>query len=306
MNPGIFGNPESVVTEQYFHAIGNPGAQGEIKNWQQWTKPRNCKFVAIKCIGAGGAGGNGFSGSSGTARGGGGGGGSGATASAIYPASILPNELWIQVPRGGSVAGEVGGRAVVAVVQSEANVSSILQSGNGNAGSGGNGTDSAAGGAGGASTVLTNGNIALLSWSLSWFASLGQAAGAGGAHTGANGADASHQLMLTGGAGGGGTTSANFSGGSVTTGWSREVLQPQVNGGAAGSNDGEHGYSFRSGLGNGMWFFAGGAGGGSSNTNVGGNGGNGGIGCGGGGGGGGTTGGLGGAGGDGLVVIWTW
>jgi hypothetical protein len=97
-----------------------------------------------------------------------------------------------------------------------------------------------------------------------------------------------------GGAGGAGTTSADFAGGAITG--SGPV--PTIAGGLAGSNRGNDGFSkFLPPA------FTGGSGGGSSNTGVGGAGANGRFGSGGGGGGGGTTGGTGGLGGPGLVII---
>jgi hypothetical protein len=102
---------------------------------------------------------------------------------------------------------------------------------------------------------------------------------------------------LTGGAGGGGATSADFSGGNITGAGD----MPTINGGTASIKDGSPGLTLWS-----PFRACGGAGGAALNSAAGGVGGGGGIGCGGGGGGAGTTGGVGGRGGDGLVVIVSW
>lgn len=105
-------------------------------------------------------------------------------------------------------------------------------------------------------------------------------------------------MPISSGAGGGGTTSADFAGGAVT-GAGR---CPTIPGGIAGSFPGNPGYA-------GPILpptFCGGSGGGSSNTGAGGAGGDGAAGSGGGGVGAGTLAGVGGRGGDGFAyVTWT-
>lgn len=128
----------------------------------------------------------------------------------------------------------------------------------------------------------------------------------GGAQTGAVGSSVTFpggaaQTLLapfSGGAGGAGvgTGDVAFAGGNQSA---FGALFPQLNGGAAGSNNGSGGQLFPRPLFGGR----GGCGGGSNGTGVGGNGGAGAPGCGGGGGGGGTTGGRGGPGGPGGVLI---
>ena len=301
MNRGIFNFPQTVKTEQWFYAFGAAGTGSATKNWQQWDKPQGCQFVSIFCLGAGGGGGNGHSAAAAAARGGGGGGGSGAFVKATFLASMLPCNLWLQVPKGGNAAG---GRAIVSVCRSISTADQLLISGAADAGAGGNGTGAAAGALGAAGTTATATTAGLTCLAIDFFAQAGQAGVAGGAHTGANGTNASTSLSMCigGGAGGGGTTSADFAGGSVLGIGSYHFARPTIAGGAAGSNPGSGGLSMFGG----MFLHTGGSGGGSSNTGVGGAGGPGGYGSGGGGGGGGTTGGTGGAGGDGLIIIATW
>jgi len=300
MNNGILYFPESVKSETVFNAIGSGSASAVGKNWQQWQKPKGCQFVSIFAVGAGGGGGIGFSGIAGSARGGGGGGGSGGIARAIYLASMLPDTLWIQVPRGGESATN-GGRAFVCTCQGFSARDFILTSGNADAGRGSNGTISAGGAAGAASTVAVI-TLGIAGLALSFVAQAGYVGIVGGSHTGANGGDITPTGLVCGGASGAGTTSANFAGGNIVAAGAYQYATPQVTGGAAGTNNGNHGYRFF----NNFFLHTGGAGGGSNNTAAGGAGGNGGIGCGGGGGGGGTTGGAGGRGGDGIVIIATW
>lgn len=300
MNPGIKLYPEMIRTEQWFYASGAEGAAAANKNWQIWQKPKQCQFVSIFALGAGAGGGNGFTRAAGAAGGGGGGGGSGAIARAEFLASMLPDNLWIQVPRGGS-AGVAGGRSWVALSRSIGAADTVLTSGNADAGAGGTGTGAAVGAAGAASTVAVN-TASLASLALQFTAQAGQAGGAGGAVAGGAGTAVAPGIFVTGGGGGGGTTSADFAGGNISTIGTYITARPQVAGGAAGSNNGADGYSMLQGL----LINAGGGGGGASNAGVGGNGGAAGYGSGGGGGGAGTTGGTGGRGGDGLVIITTW
>lgn len=84
-----------------------PGQQDNVKvyytqgttAWQTWTKPRNCKFVWMMCIGGGGGGGGGLLGASAAASCGG---GSGAVTRALFPANVLPDILFIQPGPGGT------------------------------------------------------------------------------------------------------------------------------------------------------------------------------------------------------------
>ena len=128
--------------------------------------------------------------------------------------------------------------------------------------------------------------------------------GAGGAVAGAAGGvgTLAHGLCASG-AGGGGTTSADFAGGAGPTTPSANYYPATMAGGAAGSNPGRDGALWLPHPGVGI-YSQGGTGGGSSNTGAGGAGGNAAQGgSGGGGGGAGTTGGAGGRGGAGYIVI---
>ena len=71
-------------------------------DWQTWVKPRNATMVHMTLIGAGAGGGGGLTGAAGTARGGGSGGGSGAMTRILIPAYLLPDRLYLMVPRGGN------------------------------------------------------------------------------------------------------------------------------------------------------------------------------------------------------------
>jgi hypothetical protein len=282
-----------------------------------WKKPRgNLTMVSFIVIGGGAGGAGGFSGTAGTARGGGGGGASAGVARIIVPLFVLPSCLTINVGAGG--AGGAAGAAGVDGVNSSVMCApvgalivdnTLVRSSNG-APQGGIAGTAAAGGAGGVAGAV--GGIASSGASILGLHTnaanmgcvIGQAGGAGGAHTGANGTSIALPatgLILGGGCGGAGTTAADFAGGSVTPAadsWlSEQVSAPP----AAGSFDGAGGVQ--------IWdpFFSfGGCGGSSSNAGVGGNGGNGAIGGGGGGGGAGTTGGRGGNGGQGCIIVICW
>lgn len=277
-----------------------PHEQGQIRIFkptgavQTLILPVGLSMLYMLVAGGGGGGGAGFTGIATTARGGGGGGGSGAYTTAIIPAYFLPDLLYINPGKGGAPSAS-GGITDVSLVSVPSSTSNFLRANGG--GAGGTGTGSAAGAAGAAGVIPTAGNTPL--YSLIGFRNPeGGGAGAlGGAQTGAGGAGITYGLSATwlcGGAGGGGTTSADFGGGSING----SGLCPTIPGAASGSFDGSPGYE--------LWqppTFCGGSGGGASNAGIGGRGGNAGLGCGGGGGGGGTTGGQGGNGGDGFVAV---
>jgi hypothetical protein len=99
---------------------GNP-ASG---SWQTWQKPRGkCDFIWMMCIG-GGAGGGGGAISSSVA---GSGGASAAVTTALFPAHVLPDTLYVWVGKGGpggsggvgfgtpAQAGKTGGKSLVAI-----------------------------------------------------------------------------------------------------------------------------------------------------------------------------------------------
>lgn len=296
----------TVAQSQIFYAAGATGAL----EWQSWVRPRNISFVLLRLMGPGSGGGGGMSGAAGTARGGGGGGGAGGIVDLLIPASLLPDVLYIMVGRGGlggaaASNGTQGERTYVSLVNNSIISATLIACASTvNAIHGSPGT-AGGGGAGGAGGTASTANLAQ-GHNLGLFtARAGQAGGAGGAHTGAIGTAVtfgSGGLPITGGAGGGGTNTANtdFGGGAITG----AGMMPTIAGGLAAAGRGQDGISLS---GNPMWGSTGGSGGGTAGAaGVGGDGGNGGYGSGGGGGGGGVTGGNGGRGGDGLVLLSCW
>ena len=274
----------------------NPGntqrflAQG-VTVWQPYVVPIGANFLEILAFGAGGAGGNGFTAAAAAARGGGAGGGSGAVTRLLIPTTFLLPTLWCQVGLGGV---SVGGDSYVALDRSTIAQTMLARATGG--GLGGNGSGASSGGAAAAAVATTLANQGPFT-ALGQYASLaGQTGVAGGSQVGANGVTISYGIagmFACGGAGGAGTTSADFVGGGITGGG----FCPTLSGGN-GSGAGQVGFTLFS-----PYTFSGGTGGGASNAGLGGNGGQGAIGSGGGGGGGGTTGGTGGQGGGGLILI---
>jgi hypothetical protein len=272
--------------------------------WQIWSKPRNISFVHVLCIGAGGGGGGGQAGSGN--RAGGGGGGCGGISNGIFPSSIIPDILYINVSTGGAggasgANGTAGGTSYVSMQPNTTAANVLLYA---NAG----GFGQAAGTAGSAGT-----NFALGSANFAYYGILttgaGIIGGTGGSNIGGNGNNIIITYPLSGGAGGGGATTGQTTlgnGGSIAG----VGIIPTINGGITGGTlDGGEGYtgqlpssssSIRLPI-----LFTGGAGGASGGASNGGKGGNGGIGSGGGGGGAGVLGGAGGNGGNGLIIITT-
>jgi hypothetical protein len=294
---------------QFFSA--NTTAAGG-NSFLSWPKPKNATLVFIWVTGSGGGGGGGAANTAGLAKGGGGGGGSNGPARFIYPAFILPDNLWCLVPVGG--AGGAGGAAGAAnngVIGSAGNVSYVLAYpattvvqqtkiavSTGTAATAGGGGTTTTATAGAASVITTSVDQPVCNLAFTQFIA-GQA-GDAGATGAANTAGATKSIgtgtLILGGCGGAGSLAGAANGGAynvvANTPFSVALAAPAGNGscGFAYSQ-----YKF-------PWF--GGQGGGSSNAAVGGNGGNGVMpGTGGGGGGGGLGGGAGGKGGDGLIVI---
>jgi hypothetical protein len=264
-----------------------PGQQDNIKifynagatAWQTWTKPRNCKFIWMMCIGAGAGGGTTGTTSPGF------GGGSGAVTRAIFPANVLPDTLFIQ-PGVGAV-NTTAGRSFVSITPSSAiTMNLVCISGNAPAG---NGANLQLG-----ETAATVGNANLLS--LGTFTSV---AGRSQPNT-ATITPLTTTITCPGGNGGSATISVGSNIVSVDLG---TFTTPNISGGTiiGAGNNSDSGITYYKPL-----FSLGGAGGNSNNAGVGGRGGDGGIGSGGGGCGGGTIAGAsGGKGGDGLVIIAT-
>ncbi len=293
------------------------GAIADLNAYQVWSKPKNATMVAITCVSGGGGGGGGFSAAASSARGGGSGGGSGGLSRVLIPAMFLPDVLYIRPGRGGAggVAGANGTLGDISYTQFGrrnnaapdlllASASTVSLPGNTGSGSAGGAASSGAG-----AFAITSSPFAA---SFAFFQAVAGVGGAaGGAQTGAVGANASAWAsnILSGGGGGGGTTSADFAGGNINSPAAIMEFENQyvaastamVSGGSAASPSGAPGRKFERPL-----FCTGGGGGAGINASIGGNGGDGAPGCGGGGGGGGTTGGSGGKGGDGFVLIISW
>lgn len=279
------------LPQQFPRRLGRADVFWPTGNAHAYEIPDEASALLIVAVGGAGGGGAGFSAAAAAARGGGGGGGSGAVTRAVVPVISLPRVLYVSPGFGGNPAA-AGGASFVGAQNTSVATSNVIFANGG--GAGGTGTGAAVGAAGSAGAVATILNV-IYSWLSPHEYTVGIAGATGGAIAGGAGTAAPWgNLGICGGAGGGGTTSADFAGGNITG----SGLIPTISGGAAGSNDGRGGYwdpvSFIS---------TGGSGGGSSNAGVGGNGGSGGPGSGGGGGGGGTTGGTGGRGGNGYIII---
>ena len=289
-----------------------------LTDWVQWTKPRGIKFIYILGLGGGGSGG----GSDNTANssGGGGGGGSGAQTTILLPEMFIPDVLYIQAGAGGkglliNDVGPSGSDTFIAIEPYNTYTPNLtlLRARGGAGGGAGSGTAAGAGGvAGAASTIadmpLCRGAFTSLS---------GQNGGNGGAPNGVapNINFPVNGLMVTGGAGGGGsnTASTGRAGGSIikplTLGetYYRSIIGGAGASGSSAGRDGGNGYSANFNIIN-----VGGAGGGgaaSGGARVSGRGGDAAVGAGGGGTGAGTASNpaiKGGEGGSGFVMILCW
>jgi len=264
-------------------------------SWTTWVKPRGAKFVNILCIGSGGGGGGGFQAAAGNKSGGSGGGG-GAIMNASFPASILPDILYVYTGVGGTgglggsspTSGSNGEKSYVCLVPDTSSFTRIVVT---------SGNISARGGISG-STIQTanpageNGATA----TDAAFLNLGNFLGTNGTvgAAGVLGIATSNtditQICMGGSAGGGTGTGGAFSPSGPFPG----------NTPAAVNTSGANGIILYKPI---LGFQAAGGGGGLTN---GGKGGDSPYGCGGGGGGAGTsTAGNGGNGGDGLIIITT-
>ena len=277
--------------------------------WQTWQKPRGKSMLTAIVIGGGAGGGGGFTAAAAAARGGGGGGGSSGVTRITVPLVLLPDTLYLQVGQGGIGVGSGGGtagsgiRSFLAVFPDFAASNVIATSCAADPTGGGTGTGAAVGAAGGAGTIAVIGSMPLAGYG-HFDVIAGQSGATGGAVAGAIGNPVSIAVtscLTQGGAGGAGTTSADFAGGLITAIAASLLSERRPLGAAAGSFKGSAGFLNRQ-----PFFSYGGNGGSSSNTLAGGDGGSGGPGSGGGGGGGGTTGGRGGDGGAGIILMVAW
>jgi len=290
-------------------------------SWQIWQKPRGASFIQFFLLGGGGGGGGGQL-TSGSRNGAGG--GSSAQCMLTFPASFIPDVLYVNVGVGGT-AGPINtglagnGTTSYVTIYPATTVNYILCQAN--PGDGAQNYNAGGFGAAGAVTTIAQAPLAGLG-----FPAWGQAAtnislaGQDGTPAGNNanpGGDITLPttgLRVTGGTGAGGNAAAGAAGaagGGITT--IAGGVYPAQPGGTAGGTttnggNGSNGFQAISNL----LLFYGGTGGGSGGRNAattGGVGGAGGYGCGGGGGGGANTGGTaspGGRGGDGLCIITWW
>jgi hypothetical protein len=296
----------NIVTNSEYYKVfynngtgGTGGGQPSTGSWQTWTKPRGkCDFIWIMCM-SGGAGGSG-----GGLTATGNGGASAAITTAVFPAHVLPDTLFIWVGRGGTggagnattgVAGVTGGKSLVALKP----VTSSIYASPGN-------MDLVCASGQSAWTIVTsaeNGNDST-TW-LPRLISLGTWNSVDGRAQAAGNVTPLSGSTITCPGANGATTSAT-TGSSILSINLGNFSTPTIAGGLSEGGKGADGiwsWSPMYGLGG-----AGGGGGGAGT--VGGRGGNGAYGCGGGGGGiaanvGGNVGGNGGDGGDGLVIIAT-
>jgi hypothetical protein len=266
-------------------------AGGGTNDWQTWTRPRNCKFIWMMCIGAG-SGGFGGAGTGGAPNAPGGPGG--AVTRALFPANTLPDTLFIQ-PGTGSIGGagatdntnpvsSVPGRSFVSITPSNAVIMNIVcTSGLANAAT---------------STPETAATI-----SAAGLLSLGNFTSTAGASAAAGGSNLTPLTTTITCAGANGSPAGNVAGASVLSVNLGTFNTPLISGGASGLIGN-----------NGVWYWKpsmfglGASGGGGVTSGTAGRGGDANsYGCGGAGGGnsGAGTGGNGGKGGDGLVIIAT-
>lgn len=276
--------------------------ESSASNWVTWYKPSNVKQVSFVLCGGGGGGGRVADGNSGN---GGKGGSSGVMITAIIPALLLPNTLYIKPGYGGlgaTVANTTGSDGQSTLLALEPNNSYYIFSATGGSG-GGSGSS---GGSASASQSVFYG------YSLQFIYQTIPSIGASNGATSTNGSGSSlgflgSSAIVFGGSGGGNGTG---NGGGQTGNGFHGFLSGGANSGGNG-NKGLNNFqtilnssieTYSSG-----YYSTGGTGGGGNTTGVAGRGGDGSFGSGGGGGGGcnnaaGTSG-NGGNGGNGFVMI---
>ena len=113
----MFGVPKIFSEDQNtFIFMGTPSITDGV--FCAWQKPHGIEYIYILAIGGGGGGAGGATGSPGLERPGGGGGGSGGITCGMFPASFLPDTLYIRAGEGGAggsalSAGSAGKDSVV-------------------------------------------------------------------------------------------------------------------------------------------------------------------------------------------------
>lgn len=298
-------NQSDYISIFYNNGTGGTGGFSSPSggSWQTWTKPRNkCNFIWMMCMGGGAGGAGGVVNSNGNA------GASAAITTALFPANLLPDILFVWPGKGGkggigdvttAIAPTTGGPSLVAVRPISSSIytfpgsSELICSSGRNEGTNGWSTPLIGEkGNGDLGTVLPK-LITLGIWNsvngrdrASPTTALSPLVGGTITCPGTDGAGA-NQL-------GNNISSINLG---------NNLISPTIYGGALLGGKGGNGYwSWK------PMFGTGGTGGGSNASGIGGNGGKGAYGCGGGGGGASSTGnkgGDGGDGGDGLVIIAT-
>lgn len=280
----------------------NPG-NGQGITRQIYRVPRGAKFLFASLRGGAGGGGGGFTKAVGAAGGGGGGGAAGPIINCLIPTILIPEFIYVSPGYGGNggIAGSAGsggsGTGLYLGGGQVANEGLIVSGGGGG---GGAGTATAAG----AGATWGANNSDRFGFFLVKTDFGGINGSAGGTHNGtAGGSPNATNIGAFAGAGGGGSLSAAFNGGSVAA--LHPFFPATLSGGIAGGLlDGLDGETiFKNKF---TPISRSGSGGASTNTagQTGGRGGNGGLGSGGGGGGAGVVaGGAGGKGGDGWAVI---
>jgi hypothetical protein len=268
-----------------------------------WNKPPGINFVQIIAIGAGGGGGGGRANDDTALIYGGVGGSNGAYSVCFYPASLLPDIIYIQLGLGGTGgagsgigvnggSGTNGGVTYVTWYPSITTSAYALLVALG--GTGGVGGDTAGRGGAAAAAAVASTSIPI--------SQIGNRVSLGGIASTGNSlpADITANYRTTPGTTGGrwGSGASTFAAASITYPAGDYVLQPVPGGGNNTGRSGTSLVSFDD------LIFTGGTGGSVNRTGTAGNGGNGGPGCGGGGGAAGNViGSNGGRGGDGLVII---
>lgn len=286
---------------QYFQGP----ATTTLVQWQTWRKPRGARWIHLLGVGGGGGGGAGIN--TITTSGSGAGGSSGGQTSVMIPAMFVPDTLYIQAGRGGAGATTSGGLGTAGIITyvciapytTIAPAGTLLLATGGTAGTVAATLDTG-GGAPAAVSAATIAGMCLAG--RGFFILLAGQVGAIGSAQGNPSVSITPPttgLMVTGGAGGGGSfAGAGTAGGSIpafnfsfpTIG--SEFLPLPISGGTAAVTSTPAGPAGGGFISRNLLFNFGGAGGGGATTTAGGlasAGGDGAPGCGGGGGGGMTT-----------------
>jgi hypothetical protein len=269
-----FDFPKDTIVNQYLGGMATT-------DWINWTKPIGCNFIYIIAVGGGGGGGGGTTG--GQASLGNSGAGSGSYGVIACPASFFPDNVYIQVGKGGiggnGANGTSGGNTIIAFHPSNSGINNIL---------------TAAGGVNGfGSATNTIGTIGSIGNTMRGVGQVNRGVGtSAGAISGEPGAASGSPIY---GGGGGGGTGAYQTGGGMSSPYLNISGLPNTASGVTGANGYVASYK--------PLVVFGGCGGGGVSSGAGGNGGNGIMGSGGGAGGNGTVNSVGGNGGDGFVII---